>query len=233
MNQLTNPTPNQKQNCCSPGSACCGKTWLMVLAIIVAFVAGGLIYAWQQKAIGSILKDLQTQITNLQNQVMKEEVPATSNPTTDETAGWKTYKNDQYGFEVKYPSSWPAPSEKGLFKGVLFNTTFRQNVNQSEDGFSISINNYSGSWIDINGIPPVPLQPTYTRGCENNYQRIIKDTRVGIGNYATKEVYVPAGDTCFQEWHVYYISNGGYIFEITPLTNINFSSILATFKFTK
>ena len=26
--------------------------------------------------------------------------------STDQTAGWKTYKNDEYGFEIKYPSDW-------------------------------------------------------------------------------------------------------------------------------
>jgi len=26
--------------------------------------------------------------------------------TTDPIAGWKTYKNSEYGFEIKYPSSW-------------------------------------------------------------------------------------------------------------------------------
>ncbi len=30
----------------------------------------------------------------------------TATPTPDETANWKTYTNNQYGFEVKYPSDW-------------------------------------------------------------------------------------------------------------------------------
>jgi len=30
-----------------------------------------------------------------------------------ETANWKTYKNEEYGFEVSYPAEWVAKEEKG------------------------------------------------------------------------------------------------------------------------
>lgn len=46
----------------------------------------------------------------------------TSQKATDETANWKTYKNDKYGFEISYPDNWG------------FNT----NTSNGKDGFFIS-----------------------------------------------------------------------------------------------
>lgn len=38
--------------------------------------------------------------------------------TVDETADWKTYKNDKYGFELKYPSTWSYPFDN--WEGGVF-----------------------------------------------------------------------------------------------------------------
>lgn len=32
--------------------------------------------------------------------------PSTSLGTTDQTVGWKTYRNEEFGLEVKYPGDW-------------------------------------------------------------------------------------------------------------------------------
>jgi len=88
--------------------------WIMLITIILTgAVIGGGVYYWQNKKITNVKNDLNSQITTLQKQVtdLKEAsgVAATSTPTTntvDETANWKTYTNEAYGFSFKYPSDW-------------------------------------------------------------------------------------------------------------------------------
>ena len=46
-----------------------------------------------------------------------------SSASINETASWKTYKNDEYGFEVKYPTDWTSAggfSDYGGFFYVAF-----------------------------------------------------------------------------------------------------------------
>mgnify|MGYP000400851006 CR=1 FL=1 len=58
-----------------------------IIVILVALAAGGIL-AWQF---------LWTP---------KEEIKAPEKGIVDETANWKTYKNEKYGYEIKYPADW-------------------------------------------------------------------------------------------------------------------------------
>jgi hypothetical protein len=70
------------------------KIWIII--ILVVFIAGGIL-AWQYFGIP------------------KEETPEEKVPegvtekleevVKDETANWKTYRNEEFGFEIKYPST--------------------------------------------------------------------------------------------------------------------------------
>jgi hypothetical protein len=70
----------------------------ILIIVLVAAIAGGGILAWQYGWIGK-------------NQIPISTPVATSSPqptpTPDETANWKIYRNEDYGFEFKYP---PVPS---------------------------------------------------------------------------------------------------------------------------
>ncbi len=63
---------------------------LIIAGVLV--LAGGGFYLYQK--------------SNSKNQNTESPVQNQQQTAADETANWKTYKNDQYGFEVKYPSDW-------------------------------------------------------------------------------------------------------------------------------
>jgi outer membrane murein-binding lipoprotein Lpp len=83
------------------------------IAVIVAILFGGGAYAYVNNKAEKEKKDLNAQITELQSQVSSATTATTTTPSsststtaaTDETASWKTYTSDKYGFSIKYPSN--------------------------------------------------------------------------------------------------------------------------------
>ncbi len=71
------------------------KTSIIILVVAVVALAG--VVVWQ--GVSQPKPSSALPATN-QPAVNQEQQPQ------DETAGWSTYKNEQYGFEVKYPTDW-------------------------------------------------------------------------------------------------------------------------------
>jgi type II secretory pathway pseudopilin PulG len=85
------------------------------IVIITAGAIGGSIYyvmnqqaTKDKKTADKQAQDLQKQIDDLKKaQESKTNTTATPIATTqDETASWKTYTNQPYGFTIKYPADW-------------------------------------------------------------------------------------------------------------------------------
>ncbi len=96
-----------------------GFSKVLILIIVLAVIAGGVL-AWQYWPEG----------------VEEEEQPA------DETVDWQTYRNEEYGFEMKYPEDWTV-EENG--KGVAFWTP------STEECIS------TGGWECDLGVPRVAI----------------------------------------------------------------------------
>lgn len=91
-------------------------TWLTVLVVIFIIVAESFAYQWWQTK-GKLAKkieenenlikqvnELQAEIDRLQTEI--EELKISEEKIKDETAGWRTYRNEKQGFEIKFPSEW-------------------------------------------------------------------------------------------------------------------------------
>lgn len=96
----------------------------VVVTIIVLVLLGGGAYLYSQKSATS----------DVVRNPLPDDSFTTAPVTTDETRDWRTYTNEKYGFEFKYPDG---------FVNCTDDTTFSQLANQSGPG-SIYVDSISG-----------------------------------------------------------------------------------------
>lgn len=121
--------------------------WKIFISVVVTIaVVGSGVFYLMQKQIDNVRNDNLKQIDDLNKQIKTlkstSAAPATTPATTDETASWKTYTNDTYGFSFKYPATLSVTdtlSQSGNWsvskKVIIKDTTDSMEVWVNPDGF--------------------------------------------------------------------------------------------------
>lgn len=104
--------------------------WLIILLVLVVALVGVLL--WQRSVASQINDGLQQKIIALQNQKNNKIIATTS----DETANWKVYKNNNYVFEIKYPEGWVIKTDNMPYGYVSFE---KNNLLQDKANYLISV----------------------------------------------------------------------------------------------
>jgi len=109
------------------------KYTIFALVLMVLFVASGCAKNNNQKP---------DQTNNVQNnkeeQKIEENKNATSTPSDANVNNWQVYKNDQYGFEFKYPNDWYWVDESEKWK------EYRKNLGEPERSYLLFVKDAEG-----------------------------------------------------------------------------------------
>ncbi len=196
---------------------------ITLLILLTAVVFGGGAYVYVNNKATKEKNDLNAQITDLQSKVTSLQTTASATTSTsataaDETASWKTYTNDKYGFSFKYPNTYTATDE--LEKNTTSVPERKLSIKSNTSTMDLYVNpDGFGPFF-----PDVQYAMDYTGGKIKSTKTISsdensKDSRtLAVGN-------LTVGSN--EYLYFFYMEDS----DTQPLTE--FDKILTTFKFTQ
>jgi hypothetical protein len=146
--------------------------------------------------------------------------------SSDETANWKTYRNEKYGFELKYPVEWgemiKSSNLRELNCGPSSNDhTVGLEYSIPELSVGLACENYRFETNDlINTVP----KKIIIGGRESYLYEYTSAT-----NYTNKEIFIPLYDGIY----IYLFHSYKPTPQYTPLSATELNNIISSFKFTQ
>jgi len=134
-----------------------------------------------------------------------------------DTSDWKVYRNEEYGFEIKYPKDWKQNEKK---EGIIISKMFENSIGRKEGGrFTIEVfSNLSSDsslnslndWVKIND----PISPENEKEIYS-LKEIVIDNKKGLGR---KKINTVWGFTSEER----FIINEDKVFKLSITTNLSF-----------
>lgn len=198
-------------------------TIMLVGVTAAVFLAIGY---WAGKQTATLEEDetTTTPITAATASTTTPEATATTS-ATDETADWKTYTNEKYGFSFKYPATWKVsdfPTDQ--------ETAQRMSVEPDNEVKGLGLETFSVNIADLS-----EQSKTFDEFIQENFQQLKDDKLNGIN--------VKSGiNPSIAEHTEYVIQSGNYAITIAAIIeeeassaiDIETASLIAkTFEFTK
>lgn len=159
------------------------QTIFIVLAAII-LIGGALWYAKTQK---DVVKPVATQAKPADNQDMT--------PISPDASGWKTYRNEVYGFEVKYPGRWSVKPYRTA--GIGLPIDCEQTPEECEN-FGVSFSPPNGADSNEHAVvfETSPWKTGEDSSRKEEDKSIEKKTKEGK-IYRKNSVYIPIYGACY------------------------------------
>ncbi len=211
---------NKNQSICQ--ALLCKKNLLrdfIILAIAAVFSYLAVINS-RQFSNSQAIKNNNAEIQSVSDFVAEQEIEEEEiEIPAIETADWKKYQNQWYGFELKYPDGWENPGFEKAAAGAKWEYKYKFRKKEAD-----SANSYVGFDVTIYNIRSVKEltntqeYPTFKfKMNENETCRFIPGHLKEDSDFPAEEIYIPPADDCYNPAFFYSLTRDAYIYNIAPV----------------